>query len=378
MLQEKDETDSSIELTGTRLNELNDDCLLQIFGPHRMSLMDLCALAETCKRFRDITRRVFPKKLTFRVRDSADCIVIKGGPYPFEFYRSEEGVIRIFEHFGSSLTALSIIFGYENNLLVDLVAQHCDSLKSLSISYRENPILHVIKLQPIFKQLQVLHLDWVSMTDDPMAFSGLDSLEDLRVWHVDNFSSILQNTFPKLERFGFASRCFFSENSLDDQSLQPLFDFIPRHKNVKMLELYSTIRRETCTAAILQAVGDNWKELEELMIHYGYKTTDVCFPLLSQLPADPTSLPQLRRIIIRLNDGDWVDAVGIIKRRTNLDELNIFSFSENQFILSESTFEEIVDVTKGRANQLTLKCKIDFDAKKWESNQSVRLAAVTF
>lgn len=48
---------------------MNDDCLLEIFSIKSLTPLDLCAIAETCKRFQQITQRVFPTKLKL----ASDC-----------------------------------------------------------------------------------------------------------------------------------------------------------------------------------------------------------------------------------------------------------------------------------------------------------------
>lgn len=48
---------------GTNLQYLADICIEKIFSMDSLTLIDLCSLAETCTRFRQVTERVFPKKL---------------------------------------------------------------------------------------------------------------------------------------------------------------------------------------------------------------------------------------------------------------------------------------------------------------------------
>lgn len=43
------------------LNILNDDCLMEVFA--RLSPEDLCAVADTCTRFRENAKKIFPNSV---------------------------------------------------------------------------------------------------------------------------------------------------------------------------------------------------------------------------------------------------------------------------------------------------------------------------
>lgn len=61
---------------GTQLQDLNDDCLLEIFSKVR-NIMDLCYIAEVCKRFRSITQSVCVVGKSFKVDVEENVYVIQ-------------------------------------------------------------------------------------------------------------------------------------------------------------------------------------------------------------------------------------------------------------------------------------------------------------
>lgn len=123
-----------VEVIG--LQDVIDDCLMEIFS-YLSDMMDLCSIAETCKRFQLIVRSVIKKKISF----SFDCL--RKTPYGFKLgtvldFTTDKprDVQRVFSNFGSSLSKISIwSYARKKSFVLNLVKRHCsDELKHLSVN----------------------------------------------------------------------------------------------------------------------------------------------------------------------------------------------------------------------------------------------------
>lgn len=378
-----------------------------------LHLSDLCAVAATCKRFGSIAQRVAPKKFEFGVDGDGECrIYCNGVTY---WYRAEEVSI-IFKNFGSALTDLSVNgnFGSYCKYIINLMSQHCSNLKSVTFLALKITKAFAIQLKPIFKMLQKLHLHSVSTINDVSLFSGLNLLVDMKVRYVEGCGAILKNSFPKLQRFHYGKNDIVAADSICypavEQSLELLTDFLTRHKNLKELVL----RFDRCidTMQIVNMIGNNCQKVEELAIDCGLVLTAVSLQLLAsmkslrslslgsmnfenfelfpplpglkelcltrcELPESCNqfySFTQLTKLSVYLCDVN-IDVVGIVKRLTNLEELEI-CLGWRRLRLDEETFCKIVDIVNGRPGgpkRLTLRCDFCFDETKWKRNENVIL-----
>lgn len=262
----------------TRLQDLNEYCLLEIFGSKTLDLMDLCALAETCKRFRRITKRLVPSVLGFEMGSNDKCRV-NFGTYPHVTFKPYE-VERIFKNFGSTLSTVSINSCSRSDckFLISLLTQnHDDQLQCLTISHQEPFEMATVELKPIFTKLHTLHLHSVHMINDETLFAGMDSLVDLKVSWMSGDGAILKNTFPKLERFEYENDSILATNSIrstfGQQSAELLVHFISRHNTWKRFKLLLHVSDKTSNTMILNAIGSSCSKLKILSFHCGQKTT---------------------------------------------------------------------------------------------------------
>lgn len=194
------------------IDHLNDYCLFDIFTIKSIDLLDLCSIGETCTRFREISQRIAPREFHFNIRKDS-TYNLESGKNENQTYGPTD-IKRIFKNFGPILRAVSITFSkyYERfpgcrrefNDLINLVIEHCssDNLLSLKIEYQRISRYYLVEMMPIFERLQILNLKDVRMIGASTAqFAGLLSLVELYVYNVNDCGAILQNIFPKLERF---------------------------------------------------------------------------------------------------------------------------------------------------------------------------------
>lgn len=401
--QANNELQRPTNTTGTCLDHVNEYCLLGIFEVDSLSWMDLCSVAETCKRFQRISQRVFPKDLC--VRGGNGYCDVSSRKYLHNKNRAAQTVERIFKNFGSRLTEVSVSPKYRHekpsNNLLNLVAEYCgEDLKSLTIRGLNIPASLTVKLNEIFKRLQLLDLRNVSVVHGTKVFADLNSMIELR---VENSDAILANIFTKLESFTYRS---------DAPLKRSMPKFIRTHPDLKTLNLGTRVNSADDNANILKVILQHCTELKELILDIGsirasslqklqaLKSLNILklsgvncydFEFLSamrelrelhlfvcHLPGDLkqfTFLAQLNTLHIqggRMSGA--VDVVGMINVLINLKELTVAGMWKT-FVLTEGTFHKIVGVVTGRPHVLTLKCNFNFvlNVKSGGENRKVKL-----
>lgn len=390
--------------------------MMELFLCQRLSLLDLCSVAETCQRFRRILHRTVPKSFLFVANDDG-WWKVETQNYPARTYTSAE-TRRILETFGPTLTAITFFNFSDDNckFFVDWLcdSRNIDNLKKLTIhqsSISEKPLSYV-KLKPIFQTLEMLYLDSnLMVVPSKSLFSGMDELVHLKLAIVERWDAVLANTFPKLRRFECHSfnltveTLEFRTNRKACQSLDVLTDFLSRHTALTALHLrfHADV---TCRTKIFQAVGNNCKKLEELAVSCGVGTTaDHLAPMLASLRYLKTvelrhmaledfdfllvltkladlrlyncTLPTSNRFaalnhLTRLEIADYFrefDLIGVVRHLTNIDEICLIT----QKILNEETYLQILDALRRRSSTLTIKCEANFYLKKSQLYQNVKL-----
>lgn len=410
-----------MNITGTNIEHLNEYCLFDIFSLYTLDLIDLCNIAETCKRFEQIVRRVVPRH--FHVHKGCDFTTIymrniSSRRLTFTAVETSD-LKRIFKRFGSLLTKIGIhSVGYNSYnfnhydaklQFLKLVAMNCvGNLKTLNIKSQctmKIPRALVIELNPIFKQLETVQLDGVFFDCDKTQIANFHSLVKLNLINVRNCGTILlKKVYPKLEAFTYIS------NS-DVQTLSP---FILRNPTLKYMFIRLNSYDDEHKITIPQAIANSCKNLEELRIgglHYRssiyfqplqelkslrvlcienvrVKDLKVFAPMTalrelsirhSTLPKDSSefavlsSLTQLKHLRVSGYDGNGV--INIITHLTHLERILIYWEKANasRFELDETTFLKIVRLVQNRPNVLELVCKFNFDAKSYGRDVMVKL-----
>lgn len=409
--------------TETSLQHLSEDCLLEIFSSSSLTPLDFCSLAKTCKRFKQITQRVFPRDYKIVVGAKSDYYARE---YKFQSkdysasQQSVQDVGRVLTNFGSYLSALTL---YDNDPIVtNLVAQYCDDGSLLAIEVFALETIEDLRVEfsKIFQRLLTLSINGAyseQRLDGSTAIQlNFDSLVELKVMYVSRCSAILENTFPKLERFSF--------QPLDFQGYDTLLNFIGRHKDLRAIAWLTSFSLDFRNDFV-SAIGNSCKELEELTLRNCQKNAILDFSQLhgltklkmldveislndynqlvtllqalksleivkistetvrDELVAALSQLQNLRELHfiscyftstlwpmlpgltkLRLVNNEFfkTDLLNMISQLKDLEELEIYSWGY-AFVLKESTYLKIVRIVEERSNELTLKCRFEFDER---------------
>lgn len=422
--------------TGSYLQYLNEDCLLEIFSSSSLTLMDMCSVAETCTRLKAITQRVFPKKFCIECNN---CGTYKFITKNSSTVKTREEIERILKNFGHYLHTYSS--RGEDAVIMNAVSKYCNdgSLKNLTLCEMDCTADLLVKLKTIFQWLFTLSIRECNVRDDITALTlNFDSLTELNVIVVEGCDAILKKTFPKLERFRFSDAVYVIERG------DILAKFIGSHPLLRSLHMdrcYLSSRND-----LGDTIGSNCNELVELtlrnvyrhkmpvtfskisnmkrlkMLHMGIDPTefDNLFSLLSTLKSieivkvsreySTSNILSLvgvqlinRPILMELKHLRELHLIGCCKSRQlpwamlshlrklyvfdstcpaelpyivdqlkNLDELEIGDLKSK---LSEEDFAQIVEIFKGRPKVLTVKCRmyLNKNLKNCDENCNVKL-----
>lgn len=419
--------------TGTYLQDLNDYCLLEIFSSDLITPKELCSLAETCKRFKQLTQRVFPKKFGIEC-----CRVDK---YKFQLttkdydwgYFTVRGVERILKNFGQHLSTLTL----RDMDVAKLAAKYCGdvTLRRLQIYKLESIEGLAVCLNTIFQRLPALTVDCCDFRKDVTSNDlNCDSLIELEILYTLGCDAVLKHTFPNLERLTLNGYATFGTDYINI-----LFDFVRRHRQLKAIKLAGLCDEGLCDRVPLLSVINNCcKELEELTLECflnwetstivstmenfaKLKMLDVEFaccskyshivPLLNQglqsletikimsafkmsrhffdaLSQQPnlrelyltycpiknvpwTKLTRLRKVYLHeLSEFNTTDLLNIVRDLINLKILECYV---DHVVLNEEVYLDIVKIVQPREHVLTLKCYCNFNpSEKCDESQKVK------
>lgn len=409
---DKENLRSKLANDRTRIQDMNEYCLIEIFSQPSLDLLDLCALAETCQQFRRIVKRVAPADIGFQANRHHRNWRVSSKNHPKRAYKRED-VERILSNFNPILTAVAFDgFSKIDNdgvsLLHSLAANQNDgsnaNLTNLALRHHIiTPESNAVPLKQIFQKLEKLEMRTVYMSDGMTTlFSGMNSLVDLRISYMRFCGAVLMNTFPALERFEYRKTSIipaqWTTKPEHEQSLECLTNFIARHSNLKEISL-SFGCQNSSTQQILQGISNNCQELEKLSIDvivddhscrplvsmkslrslslWGVQCTDFDFlasithlrefTLLSISPNDTTKLSSLIHLTkldigFENEDSDIMDVavIELISHLTNLEEIHL----KGDFVLNERTFLKIVDIVRERPVALCMSCEIGFVLQK--------------
>ncbi|XP_037043810.1 uncharacterized protein LOC119079848 [Bradysia coprophila] len=290
--------------TGTHFLDLNVHCLLEIFSSSCLTLMDLGSLADTCKHFKQITQRLFPKEI--QITSDKSFIRWHTCQYYHHYrdyctlYRQQDCEI-ILKNFGSRLVSLKL--DETNEFVVNLVAKYCGdvTLRLLEIDGMKSIENLKVPLGSIFQRLRVLSI----ILCDPRTYRHLkcDSLTELKI--VD---TTVPTTFLDGNLFFFRHLRFDLVWSKNDN------DTVSCSRIVNLFDLFSD------RSKLVEAIG---KEVE------GLKDTKKCNSSLVVL--NQPSLPKLRRLEVVLTFENYNQIIELLQASPLLEKVALLFMAIDPF-----------------------------------------------
>ncbi|XP_037037774.1 uncharacterized protein LOC119075441 [Bradysia coprophila] len=423
--------------TGTNLADLNEYCLLDIFSCDYLTPADLSSLADTCKRFKQIAERVFPKQ--FGIISEKYLIGRETSDSKSKYFR-QKSIESILKNFGFRLSTFKL--DETNEDVVSLIAKYCSKVHLTRLEIHGMKSIEGVRLQlqSIFNRLlklSVNNCDFRGTSPDITC----DALIELRITESTGCGPILTKTFPNLERFIYRYDSMWSKISDDNTSI--IVAFIENHRHLKTLQLIGS--SIYCNSELVDAIGNSGQELEVLTLQSLMRPKisfdvpnllslpklwrldlDINFENYNQIIALLQASPVLREvklyfeveIPVQVFDSlaqqqhlrelilyyysfdriDWsmltqlrklvlftlvskfgpVDLLKIVRQLTNLEELRVDDYKgSDAFLLSERDFDRIVRIVERRSNVLTLKCRHEFKlSENCEKNRKVKLLKI--
>lgn len=275
------------------LNALNEDCVCTILM--RLTLVDLCSIAKTCRRLNKIARAVFERKYKNKTISLGE-LVQNGGTMT---------TIRYFlNNFGSSIESISLLTNIEDvvyNDVVGLVAKECKDMTALVLNgkFMENFVIanhvdmfgrlkefHFIlgfvplnQLLAVCPQLELLDVATDEDLDLDLKNVSLPNLIELNLYlrNCSGIEAFLRH-HPCIEGFALKSPADSDRQHFESNEL--ICKFLP---NIRKIELY---RNELLPIIEMK----NLKSVELTFIDYW---SDLVAPSVNQFLVQNAAIEEL-------------------------------------------------------------------------------------
>lgn len=326
--------------TGTYLLDVNDDCLYEIFSHKSLSIMDLCSVAETCTRLKDVATIIFAK--SYKTCQFNDLSL-----------NTIHEMRRMLLNFGSSITDLTIGPSYDferqfdgmSARVLDLVIRCCSkSLESLRLKDYEISDHLIGKLRPMFGKLKLLHIeDGYINGDGKQLLASCKSLVELKVINLENdeIGMIFENKFPKLESFKY-------QKNYEDYEDYDLETFVSQHKGLKA---FSMGNYQADCSTLFPVLAKNCLDLEKLIITGGH-SSDSAHDYVTALKS-LLALKKLAKLKIKCDKENVTEFIQELPQLSSLEFLELWHVqSDAEFVLALSKLKNLKTLRLRGCNHL--------------------------
>lgn len=211
------------------VNALNDDCLREIF--RKLNRDDQCAVANVCRRFRDVASTLIPKHIEIA---NEHCTPL---------WRLEDFI----RTFGSTFRTAHITTVQCADIILVFLSEYCDNLEELKGEVHfQNTMNDMAALFPRLRRLDLQHCGIADIVFQPNAH-----IEAISVETVDNVPPI---SFPKLRDLRL-----WIDASSTDSSLRQFFAF---NEQIEILVL------DFVWEDFISGVLNNLLQLQELEVSH--------------------------------------------------------------------------------------------------------------
>lgn len=245
----------------TKFYDLNDDCILEIF--QRISILDLCAIRYTCKRFDALSEFFF--KMVYKTLNFSNWNV--KGEYAL---LTEDEMKTILTTFGGQMDSITVnadSFEPESKIVLQIINEYCGAkrlrfFKMVKFVIDEQMVENCDRL---WSNIDQLTIDKCYVDDDVLKellrkCSTLTQLEMIRQMNTDG--RCLMHEFPQLEGFSLRS----------NDNFDPLCMNTFLQKNTQLRSL-SLIGCNFVDDEIFEIIADNLVNLEALYIRVVHVTS---------------------------------------------------------------------------------------------------------
>lgn len=314
---------------------LNDDCILAILK--HLELADLCSVASTCLRMRELAQMDFTSKY-------------KNGALTLE--ECDKSVANYLRNFGSQLNSLQLSRPrdppshtmLDGTYILHLLAEHCSSLTDLSFynyAFKHRSDLNTKQLIPFFSRLKKLDLSRCEISGEIL------SILDVNEMRLDNVSAIEDNaevrSFNRLKRLHIDCCLGHTPRYLD---------WVNYSKSVEYIQLNITQSKKAESAEIYRIISkfENTRTLEV----YDHNWTDIK-PVIEMVKR----LSHLSELtLVYRHTFTVANLSSLIRNANNLEKL-IVTFDENtdknlEYPNNVKQFEKMVHAVSQRTNRKPL------------------------
>lgn len=247
--------------SATKFYDLNDHCILEIL--ERVTILDLCAIKNTCKRFDALADYFF--KMAYKALNFNDWN-IKGS---FQLI-SEEEMRTILTAFGPDIDSITVNaenFAPESKVVLKIINEFCGGprmhyFKMVKFVIDEETVERCDRLWPTIEQLTIdkCYADDSVIEALIRKCTSLTQLEMIRQMNTDGHC--LLHEFPNLQGFSLRSN--------DNFDLECVRTFLEKNPQLRTLSL---IGCNFVDDEIFEMIADNLVNLEALYIRVVHVTS---------------------------------------------------------------------------------------------------------
>ncbi|XP_053685269.1 uncharacterized protein LOC128734897 [Sabethes cyaneus] len=315
--------------TSMNILQMNDDCLMLIFG--QLDLMDLISLEKTCDRFGSIVNDIYKRYKKFDFDDELQN----------KAYLTMLDAKTVLTEVGSFMRSLSISqnrFLQPGLRVLKLIPRFCLNLTELEIrDFTLNPIT-IQSLESVFKNLEALSLVCCGISDN--IETSLSRAKNLHRLDLSLNSEIIGNCLK-----GIGNLKYLNLDSCQNIQGKPFAAFAAKNKTLEYLNINCCSR---LTVDAIKSIVNNMTELSHLVCNNCYDNVD---PASMALLA---KLPKLTKIQFKFNSYSPIDQ--ILKDLVESDKLEHLDLSDGIFTTVD--YNLLCGLT--RLTELKLNYKLDF------------------
>lgn len=220
------------------LQDINDDCLLEIFA--NLTVCELADVASICSRIKAVARD------SFRSRHKSNCLEIyvePGNQNKGQYVRRRQQTAAILRNFGDMLTNLKVIFWYSeagrlhNTFIFDMMVRYCTGPLNRMCLINCGKYLQPDKVNDatsLFRNVKELILDNSFAVESRFLCDAAELTRlTLRMMSFKRVNAFLSNDYPKLQSLAVNKR-YTDSRAVKKRDISP---FWKRHPHLLELEL---------------------------------------------------------------------------------------------------------------------------------------------
>lgn len=304
---------------GLTLDQLNDDCLMEIFS--KLTFYDLCIIHCAAKRFQPLTEKIFRKNYSKINLQDGDLLGID----EMTLYKLRT-ILMGCGQFVETLVVNTNKFPPSQGLrALDLIIRMCTNVTDVSFEqFHTGKHSNEMYAKEFFGRLECLTLIDSDLNAHLSQIIG--ECNNLKYLNIGSYSifdpSSLNRNFPHLINVKI---------DLEDLNLSDVENFFSKNPQIKELSINGA------EDIMIKIIADNLIELENLYLTLQYyaDTSRICGPIANRMP-------NLKLLSLKCNESNVTKLIERLAKQNQIQQLYLFDVSaDKRLIESLTTFTNL-------------------------------------